>query len=182
MERSTSAHRRLARSPAVRCYTRALKNAEFLRETAPEIFARDPDAEGFGTGVPLGILRGLHRTPADSPVLNRHKAVAQVLRIRRPSVPGLAGRDALFSGTIHFAQLIFQTTGELKVPTADMNQIVQYAQHAAVPIAQYAAQYGPNAVSISPTLLVKTVIPSGTSFTDSDLQAWVNELASSNGF
>jgi hypothetical protein len=39
-----------ASAPAVRCYTRALKNARFLREAAPEIFAQDPGAEGFGTG------------------------------------------------------------------------------------------------------------------------------------
>ena len=58
-----------ASAPAVRCYTRALKNARFLREAAPEIFAQDPGAEGFGTGVPLEILRGLHRIPHNSPVL-----------------------------------------------------------------------------------------------------------------
>ena len=170
-------------APAVRCYTRALKNARFLREAAPEVFAQDPAAEGFGTGVPLEILRGLHRIRHNSPVLNRHKAVAEVLRTSRPPVPGRASRDALFRGTIHFAQVTFQTSGgDLVVPTADMNQIVQYAQHAIVPVSEYAAQYGPNTVSISPTLLAKTVSLSGSSFTDGDLQGWVNDLASSNGF
>ena len=172
-----------ASAPAVRCYTRALKNARFLQQAAPEIFAQDPGAEGFGTGVPLEILRGLHRIPHNSPVLNRHKAVAEVLRTSRPPVPGRASRDALFSGTIHFAQVTFHTSGGDKVvPTADMNQIVQYAQHAIVPVSEYAAQYGPNTVSISPALLIKTVSLSGTSFTDGDLQGWVNALASSNGF
>jgi hypothetical protein len=38
-----------ASAPAVRCYTRTQKR-EFLREAAPEIFAQDPGAEGFGTG------------------------------------------------------------------------------------------------------------------------------------
>ena len=162
--------RRESSAPAVRCYTRALKNARFLREAAPEIFAQDPGAEGFGTGVPLEILRGLHRIPHNSPVLNRHKAVAEVLRTSRPPVPGRASRDALFSGTIHFAQVTFQTSGgDLVVPTADMNQIVQYAQHAIVPVSEYAAQYGPNTVGISPTLLTKTVSLSGSSFTDGDL-------------
>ena len=172
-----------ANARPVRCYTRALKNARFLREAAPEIFAQDPDAEGFGTGVPLEILRGLHRIPHNSPVLNRHKAVAEVLRTSRPPVPGRVSRDALFSGTIHFAQVTFQTSGGNRVvPTADMNQIVQYAQHAIVPVSEYAAQYGPNTVSISPNLLTKTVSLSGTSFTDGDLQGWVNDLASSNSF
>jgi hypothetical protein len=179
------ARRRTAASePAARCYTRALKNARFLRESAPEIFTKDPDAEGFGTGVPLEILRGLHRISPDSPVLNRHKAVTEVLRTQRPPVPGPPARDALFSGTVHFAQLTFSqdSGGDLLVPTADMNQIVQYAQHAAVPISKYAAQYGPNTLAISPTLLSKTVIPSGILFSDSDMQVWVNELANSNGF
>ena len=172
-----------ASAPAVRCYTRALKNARFLREAAPEIFGRDPRAEGFGTGVPLEILRGLHRTSPDSPVLNRYKAVAEVLRTQKPPAPGPAARDALFSGTLHFAQITFQTPGgNLEVPTADMNQIVQYARHAAVPIAAYATQYGPSSLSVSPTVLTMTVSLTSTSFTDSDLQGWVNDLASSNGF
>jgi hypothetical protein len=167
----------------MRCYTRALKNARFLREAAPEIFARDPGAEGFGTGIPVEILRGLHRISPDSPVLNRHKAVADVLRTHRPPVPGPVARDALFSGTIHFAQVTFQISGsDLVIPTADMNQIVQYARHAAVPIAEYAAQYGPNSVSVSPSLLTTTVSLSGSSFSQRDLQGWVNDLASTNGF
>src|SRR5436305_12974441 len=48
-------------SPSVRCYTRALKNARYLQRMAPHLFAKDPKAEGFGTGVPVEILRGLHR-------------------------------------------------------------------------------------------------------------------------
>src|SRR5450755_1808232 len=113
----------------VRCYTRALKNARHLQTIAPEVFARDPNAEGFGTGVPLEILRVLHRVPPGSPVLNRHKHVAAVLRTNPPPVPTRNARDALFSGTIHFAQVTFQTpAGNLVIPTADMNQIVQYAQ------------------------------------------------------
>src|SRR5262249_11786693 len=95
----------------VRCYTRALKNARHLQAAAPDVFARNLDAEGFGTGVPLEILRGLHRMQHHSPVLNRHKAVAEVLRTNPPPVPGRAARDALFSGTIHFAQVTFSTPG-----------------------------------------------------------------------
>jgi len=88
------------RAPAIRCYTRALKNARHLQAAAPQIFAQDPNAEGFGTGVPVEILRGLHRLAPDSPALNRYRAVAEVLRTSPPPVPGRAARDALFSGTI----------------------------------------------------------------------------------
>jgi hypothetical protein len=167
----------------VRCYTRAMKNARFLRTAKPEVFGQDLDAEGFGTGVPMEILHGLHRIPPSSPVLNRHKAVADVLRVVRPPVPGQVSRDALFSGTIHFGQVTFRTSGgDLVIPASDMNQIVQYAQHAVVSISEYAAQYGPNSISVATALLPKTVTLSGTSFNDGDLQGWVNELATSNGF
>src|SRR6266700_1849392 len=115
---------------AVRCFTRAIKNARYLQRIAPEVFAQDADAEGFGTGVPIEILSGLHRIPYHSPVLSRHPAVASALRIEPPPKPGRDARDALFSGTIHFAQVTFQTPGGNRLLlTADMNQIVQYAQH-----------------------------------------------------
>ena len=166
----------------VRCLTRALKNARYLQQIAPHIFAKDVSAEGFGTGVSMDILRGLHRFRHDSPVLNRHKPVVDFLRTNRLPVPGKGARDALFSGTIHFAQITFQTSGgNLVIPTADMNQIVSYAQHAIVSLSQYAAQYGPNSVTVSSTLVTKTVsVPTGN-FTDSDLQSWVNALVSDNG-
>jgi hypothetical protein len=167
--------------PHVRCYTRALKNARHLQKVAPDVFRKDPHAEGFGTGLPMELLRGLHRIRYDSPVLNRRKAVAETLEKHPLPALGRPARDALFSGTVHFAQVTFHTSGGDKlISTADMNQIVQYAQHAVVPISDYASQYGLNTVTISPTLLTKTVnVPTGT-FTDNDLQGWVNALKSDN--
>jgi hypothetical protein len=149
---------------------------------APDIFAKSADSEGFGTGIPLEILRGLHRIKHDSPVLNQHKALAEFLKQNKPPVPGKNARDPLFSGTIHFAQVTFQTnSGSIVMPTADMNMIEEYATHAIVPISEYAAQYGPNSVSVSPTLITYHVnVPSG-SFTDGDLQAWVDTMVSLNG-
>ena len=168
-------------SAPVRCSTRALKNARHLQELAPDQFAVDPAAEGFGTGVPMEILRGLHRISPDSPVLNRHKAVSALVRKSPLPVAGSAVRDALFSGTIHFAQVTFQAPGgNLVIPTADMNQIVRYAQHAVMPISEYAALYGPNTVAVSATLLTHTVNLSGTSYTQADLVGWVNTMAASN--
>jgi hypothetical protein len=165
----------------VRCYTRALKNARFLRDAAPEIFAQNPSAEGFGTGVPLEILRGLHRMPHDSPVLNRHAAVAQVLRRTSPPIPG-APTSTPFSGTIHFAQVTFRTDGgDLVIPAADMNQIIQYAQLAITPISEYVAQYGKSTVQVLPVSLTTTVSVPGGTFSDVDLRGWVNDLASGNG-
>ena len=170
-----------ASGQAVRCFTRAFKNARYLQENAPELFAKDPSLEGFGTGIPLEILRVLHRIPADSPLLNRHKPLSDFLDKNRPPVPGVPSRDGLFSGTIYFAQITFQTPGgDFVISTSDMNQIVRYAQHAIVPISGYAAHYGPNTVTVSPTLLTLTVKVSGSSYTDADLQGWVNQMATSN--
>ena len=169
--------------PRARGYTRALKNARFLQATAPEIFRREPGASGFGTGIPLEILRNLHRLPHHSPLLNRHPQVAEFLRTHQLPMPSRGARDALFSGTVHFAQVTFDTNGgSLVMSTADMNTIVQYAQHAVLPISEYAAaQYGPNKVAVSPNLLTFTAnVPSGT-FTDSDLQGWVNAMVTANG-
>ncbi len=168
-------------SQPVRCHTRALKNARYLQKMAPDVFATDPNAEGFGTGVPVEVLRDLHRLSPDSPVLNRHKAVSEFVRKKKLPVPGKQALDALFSGTVYFAQVTFHTSsGDLVIPTADMNMIVQYAQHAAVPISEYAAQYGPNSLAIAPNLLTYTVNDASASFTDSDLQGWVNDMAQQN--
>jgi len=167
--------------PRVRCYTRALKNARYLQQEAPHLFAKNPQAEGFGTGVAVEILRGLHRLRCDSPVLSRHQAVADFLRAKRLPVPALDVSGALFSGTVHFAQVTFQTSGgDIMIGIDDMHQLVEYARHAIVPISSYAAQYGPNTVDISPTLLTYNAsVPTGRC-SDGDLKRWVNQMVSAN--
>src|SRR5262249_1384502 len=156
------------------CCTRALKNAKHLQKLAPEIFARHSTAEGFGTGVPLKILTSLHRIRHDSPVLNPYPDVAKLLFNRQLPIPERAVRSPLFNGTLHFAQITFATNGGfgpiVAITTPDMNQIVEYAQHAVVPISEYAGLYGKNSVSVSPTLLTRTIILTGTSFTQGDLE------------
>ena len=66
------------------------------------------------------------------------------------------------------------------MPGADMKTIVDYARHAVVPISRYARQYGPNSVKVSPTLIEYTARLSSSSYTDRDLQGWVNEIAARN--
>jgi hypothetical protein len=165
----------------VRCLTRALKNARFLQESAPELFALDPSAEGFGTGIPLEILQTLHRLPPDSSVLSRHPAAADFAHRTRLPVPGQRSRDPLFSGTIHFAQITFQTPrSSFVLPTDDLNQIIRYAQHAVHPISEYASQYGTNTARISSTILRYTARLSNTSYTRANLNSWVNAIVSDN--
>lgn len=165
----------------VRCFTRALKNARYLQKNAPHLFAKDSSAEGFGTGIPFDILRRLHRLPNDSPEIRVHEALATFMKENTLPVPGKNARDPLFHGTIHFAQITFQTSGgNLMISTADMNTIVQYARLAIVPIAEYAAQYGSSGVSISLSLISHTVNVPTASYTDSDVQTWVNEIVNQN--
>jgi hypothetical protein len=165
----------------VRCFTRALKNARYLQTIAPDIFAKDPSAEGFGTGIPIEILMDLHRLPSDAPIMSRYEAVAGFLRENKLPLPRRNARDALFSGTVYFAQVTFRTSGgNLVIPTADMNMIVQYAQRAMIPILEYATQYGANTVSISPNLITYSANVPNASYSDSDLQGWVNDMANQN--
>jgi hypothetical protein len=69
----------------VRCYTRAWKNARFLREQDPATFTRDENAQGFGTGVPLETLQVLHRMRFDSPELQARSDLVEFLR--RHAIP-----------------------------------------------------------------------------------------------
>jgi hypothetical protein len=165
----------------VRCLTRALKNAKQLQRMAPNLFAKEKSAEGFGTGVPIDILRRLHRLPHDSPELAPHKSLSGFLKENKLALPGKNARDPLFSGTIHFVQVTFVTNGgNLIIPTADMTTIVQYAQHAIGDISEYASQYGSNSVSVSPNSLAHTVNVPTASFTDADVQTWVNDIVNVN--
>jgi hypothetical protein len=64
----------------IRCFTRAVKNARYLQQHDPATFAKDKNAEGFGTGVPVNILNRLHHLQHDSPELQGHAAVAGFLK------------------------------------------------------------------------------------------------------
>lgn len=89
---------------------------------------------------------------------------------------------ALFSGTIYFAQVTFATPGQnFSVSATDMQTMIDYAQHAIIPISEWVPQYGPSTVAISPNSIEFTANMSSASFTDSDLQGWVNSIVSSNG-
>jgi hypothetical protein len=73
-------------SGRIRCYTRAWKNARYLREQDPATFSKDKNAEGFGTGVPIDVLQVLHRLKHDSPELRAYGDVSDFLKTH--TVPG----------------------------------------------------------------------------------------------
>jgi hypothetical protein len=90
--------------------------------------------------------------------------------------------NPLFSGTIYFVQVTFATPGgNFAFSTADMQTMLNYAQHAVVPISEWVQQYGTSSAAISPTLLQYTANMSSTSFADSDLQGWVHDIVNANG-
>ncbi len=63
-----------------RCYTRAIKNARFLKQNDPATFVKDKTAPGFGTGVPMDILQVLHRLKPDAAELKNHAHISEFLR------------------------------------------------------------------------------------------------------
>src|SRR5437764_2557244 len=161
-----------------RCFTRALKNEQYLRQNAPHLFDREE-----GHGLPSNTLRLLHRLCHDSPLLKDHPTIANFLKTDQLPLPKLAPASTLFSGTIYFAQVNF-TIGSaptpLKVSDGDMKTIVQYAQLAATPISAYCNQYGAAKFSISSQILTYSVnIPTG-SLTDGQIQGWVNDIQQLN--
>src|SRR5260221_9494817 len=89
----------------------------------------------------------------------------------------------LFSGTVHFIHPTFVTPGgTFTFSAADMQTMIQYAQHAIVPILEMVHQeYGPSTTVISPTTIDYTAHMSAATFSDSDLQGWVNDILSTNG-
>ena len=89
---------------------------------------------------------------------------------------------ALFSGKIYFVQVTFATpAGDFAFSNADMQTILSYAQHAIVPISEAVQMYGTSSASISPTTLSYTANMSSTTFSNSDLQGWVNDIVTGNG-
>src|SRR5439155_15339165 len=74
----------------------------------------------------------------------------------------------LFHGTVHFVNVSF---GGVTVSDADYKTAVAYATMAAGPISQYCGQYGPNSLSIDPTVYTAKIRSSV--YTDMDLQRMV---------
>ena len=166
----------------VRCYTRALKNARHLQKVAPDLFAKDPSMEGFGTGVPVEILRGLHRhearftdlEPAPSSGRDAQKASAAISWAAgsRQSVPRYGPFRAAHVPYLRRRPSHVHIRHE---PDRTVRDACRRAD-----LGVCTGQYGPDAVNVAATLLTKTVnVPSGT-FTDSDVQGWVNALKSDN--
>jgi hypothetical protein len=170
-----------AQTAHVRCGTRALKNARYLQEKAPHLAPTEATDEGFGSGIPVPILARLHRLQHDSPELRAHPALASFIHGNPVPPPAAAIRGPLFNGALHFVQATFHTPSQnFVIPTADMNTIVQYAQHAITPIDEYAAQYGSTVTTVAPAIITYAVTLRRRSYGDADVKRWVNDIVTRN--
>jgi hypothetical protein len=160
------------------CATRALKTARRLQDVAPEIIPRDEPAEGFASLVPFEVLSRLHQmTDAELQSHPRLVEAAQSLRSRVAKTSS----SGLFEGTLYFVQISFNVNGTVtQVSDTDMETLIQYGTAVADPISGYAAQYGSNSVTVSPTKLTFSVdVPTGK-FNDGTLQGWCKSILKAN--
>jgi hypothetical protein len=170
-----------ARVRTVRCGTRALKTATYLKQHAADVVALRESDDGFGTGVPDDVLGQLHRLRPESPELSRHQALADFVRKNPVPGPGKGVSGGLFNGTLHLVQVTFHTPGQdFVIPSADMNTIVQYAQRAIIPIDQYASEYGTTHAAVSPNVINYAVSLSARKYTDANVKSWANDIATKN--
>lgn len=167
----------------LRCGTRALKNAKYLQKTAPHILPEREPPEGFASIIPLSLLAQLH-IPGRRGKLAADARLAKLLKDVEIPLSGTIAVDSLFSGTLHFVRIQCtvqsQKNAIVSVSAADMATALSYATQAAIPISKYAAQYGPNSVAVSQTILNYAVKLADTTYNNATLEEWVNDIKSAN--
>jgi len=159
------------------CATRQVKNARHLQATDPRIVPMDEPIDGYASRVSFELLGGLHLARPEEYATRWDIAEA----LRRSPLPKRRTKvtDSLFRGPLVFAQVSFQTrTGTVTVASADFNTAMAYARLAVVPISRYAAQYGPNQVSVSPGPVPFAADVPGGRYNDQTLRRWVDAIAS----
>ena len=165
------------------CATRALKNAKYLQQVAPQIMPREEPLAGFGSVIPLPLLAQLHRKtrPTDVPIDPNLAALLE--RVTFPPV-STSVKDPLFDGTLFFARLQFtikdQGNQVFSVNEADTQTALDFTRLSLVPISLYASQYGPNTIFIAANVLSFEVTLTSSSYNDAQLQTWINAIASQN--
>lgn len=162
------------------CGTRLIKNARHLQRTAPHLLPREEPAPGFGSRVPIPLLRRLHN-PVPRAELDRVPGLAEALRQSPVPRRQAAVSEPLFSGTLVFVQVAFRTSrGFISVTSQDLATAMAFARLACPPISAYASQYGLNQVGVAADVIAFAAsAPNGT-YNDQTLQGWVNQIVDSN--
>ncbi len=166
--------------------TRAYKNLVQLRRSLPaDVQALEP-ADGWQTVLGHNVLEQLHtmgpdQIPSTLSFGKLRDALGSVLAGGAFAPTGSTTNYPLFNGTLHFVQCRFNIIGpgggSLIVPNADMQTLLNYTNIAVIPIQEYAAQYGPNAIGVSQIIIPFVVNLPTTTYNDPTLQGWVNQIA-----
>ena len=163
--------------------TRARKVLKYLRQTIP---GNIPQSSVLALKkLPPNVLSTLHagsdlRQITEDPQL-RNWLAANPVPLAKASV-----QDPLFRGTLFFVQVTFNRPNNqpplppFSMSAADVQTAVTYATLAVGPIQRYAWQYGPNSVQVSPNILTFTANLQGNTFTDGDVQGWVDSIVQDN--
>ncbi len=161
------------------CATRALKVIKYLRRTVPKNIRRS--SVKALEKLPPHILANLHAVTDMKTVTKSAKLqdwlATNPIPVARASVP-----DPLFNGTLVFVRLTLNRQGQppFGVAAADIQTALNYAVRAVVPVQRYASQYGTTSLSVSPTILPFAHDLTGNTFSDDDVQGWVDRIVSDN--
>jgi hypothetical protein len=158
------------------CSTRSMKVLKYLHRTVPKTISRS--SLHALEKLPPGMLSSLHTASDWDRMINDEKLKHWLIDNPIPS-PKATVSSPLFNGTLVFAQITFRRANQpdFSVSLADMQMAVSYATVAVVPIQRCASQYGPNSVSVSPTVIPLTVTLTSNAFTEGDLEGWVEQVA-----
>jgi hypothetical protein len=158
-----------------------LKNARHLQTAAPDVLPRDEPLPGFGSRIPDRLLSRLHTgvRPED---LKPYPGLAAALRRSPIPKPRAIAGGPLFQGTFVFVRATFRiSSGTASVEASDLNTAIAYTQAAVGPISRYASQYGPNVLSISPSLVPFAANVPTAQFNDQILQGWIRAIVAQGG-
>jgi hypothetical protein len=161
------------------CVTRAIKNAKFLQNMAPDIIPKKEPADGFASIIPSIVLRRLHEA---GPEAARVPKLWEFLARKKPPRAGTRASAPLFSGTIQYLDVRFNSSGKIfAVPGPDLATVIKFSGLVAKPIARYAGQYGPNSVSVAGNAVSLSVNLTGNKYNDQTLSGWADQVSKQNG-
>ena len=128
--------------------------------------------------LPSSVLAALHTNSDWDKVTNDAQLKSWLANNPMPS-PKAKVSHPFFHGTLVFVQLIFQEPNQppSSISMADVQTAVDYAALAVLQIQRYASQYGPNSVDVWPNVIPFTANLTGTAFTLSQFEGWVEQCA-----
>jgi hypothetical protein len=158
------------------CMTRAVKVLKYLHRTVPKTISRS-SLQALEK-LPSSVLSNLH-IAADLDRVTQDEKLKDFLRNNAIPASRASVASPLFDGTLVFAKVTFARPNQpdFSMSMADMQTAVNYATLAVAPIERYAAQYGANSVAVSPTIIPFTANLTGNSFTQGELEGWVEQVA-----